>query len=63
MRYLRGGPTEGAAVGVGPTRVTVPGKCRRADLGADMLANLFAWLLNIVVVALAAALLLSIGGW
>jgi hypothetical protein len=34
-----------------------------ADLGADMLANLIPLLLNIVMVALAAALLLSIGGW
>jgi hypothetical protein len=38
-------------------------KRRWADLGADMLANLFPWLLNIVMVALAAALLLSLGGW
>jgi hypothetical protein len=34
-----------------------------ARRGAHMLANLFPWLLNILMVALAAALLLSIGGW
>jgi hypothetical protein len=39
-------------------------KCRRAELrGAGMHADVFAWFLNIVIVVLAAALLLSIGGW
>jgi hypothetical protein len=44
----------------GPAMVLANKLARR---GAHMLANLFPWLLNILMVALAAALLLSIGGW
>lgn len=62
---LARGPTKGPTTSsfvsdVWPCR----GKRRWADLGADMLANLFPWLLNIVMAALAgAALVLIIGRW